>query len=331
MIIENAFHYLPEILCGSNYAAQKYEAGIVNAVSLAVLQELNARNVPNPLAALTVEKLYSEDGFDRPDELAKRRYLRADLFVDTTRTFLGTAALSRFGWRHQNYLEAKFFRPDKAPSTLNAADLLGDLIRLCCMVPPRVHGWNNPRHPKPSPCDGSPAADGRYADICVGRYLLHVYEGDPEQLLGKTVRPWTKEMRQPGDKQISIKIGDDGAETFKRTISKELGELGLTVSITNRVIGQREKLGKTSYLCVLTRINSFTATFGDLSWSEGDDRRGTESSPGAWAKLQAIVGKHLLFSGKVTEETEDMPPSDMEFEIDELSQDPEWVYLDLPF
>jgi hypothetical protein len=39
MLIENAFHYLPEILCGSNYAVQEYEAGIVNAVSLAVLQE----------------------------------------------------------------------------------------------------------------------------------------------------------------------------------------------------------------------------------------------------------------------------------------------------
>jgi hypothetical protein len=109
MLIENAFHYLPEILSGSNYAAQDYEAGIVNAVSLAVLQELNARNVPNPLAGLSVEKLYSPLGFGRPDNISnKKRHLRADLFIDTSRTMIGSEGLSRFGWRHKNYLEANF-------------------------------------------------------------------------------------------------------------------------------------------------------------------------------------------------------------------------------
>ena len=215
MLIENAFHYLPEILCGSNYAAQDYEAGIVNAVSLAVLQELNARNVPNPLAALSIEKLYSKEGFERPDGVAhKKRHLRADLFVDASRTYVASEGLSRFGWRHKNYLEAKFFRPGGASSTNNAALLIGDVIRLCCLVPPIVMGWDKKRAPKVSPCDGDPAADGKYQNICVGRYLLHVYEGSVQTLIGKKARPWAKELRSPSGKLIELKIGDDKSKHF---------------------------------------------------------------------------------------------------------------------
>jgi len=315
MLIENAFHYLPEILSGSNYAAQDYEAGIVNAVSLAVLQELNARNVPNPLAALSVEKLYSSAGFERPDNHPdKKRHLRADLFVDTSKTFVASEGLSRFGWRHKNYLEAKFFRPGGASSTNNAALLLGDVIRLCCLVPPVVVGWNRKKNPKPSPCDGAPSADGRYRDICVGRYLLHVYEGSVQTLMGKKARPWAKELRNPSGSKIEVKIGDDKADTFKKAISNDLGELKVKVGFTNRVISQLEAAEKTHYLCVLTRIDSFSVTLGDLSWEEDEKREGLESKAGAWRELQAKVGKHLLFTSKLKKKGEDMPPTDDELE-----------------
>src|ERR1700677_1354754 len=268
MLIENAFHYLPEILCGSNYALQEYEAGIVNAISLAVLQELNARNVPNPLASLTVEKLYSKTGFDRPDGDTKKRHLRADLFVDTSRTFVATEGLSRFGWRHKNYLESKFFRPGGPASTTNAALLLSDVIRLCCLVPPTVEGWHRTHNRKPSPCDGDPALDGRYTDICVGRYLLHVYEGSPQTLVGIRSRSWVKELRSPAGTRLNIKIGDDKADTFKRTISNDLAELEIDVGFTNRVIAQNQAQNRSHYLCVLTRIDRFTIKLGNLSWRE---------------------------------------------------------------
>lgn len=274
MLVENAFHYLPEILCGSNYAAQDYEAGIVNAVSLALLQELNARNVPNPLAALTVEKLYATTGFARPDDDNKRRYLRADLFVDTSRTFLGTEALSRFGWRHRNYVEAKFFRPGSAPSTTSAAVLLGDVIRLCTLTPPTVHGWNHKRNPRPSPCDGKPSQDGKYDSICVGRYLLHVYEGDPAVLVGKRGRGWLKSLRSPGSGSIELQVGADKAATFREALSVELADLRIKANFTNRVLQQSPKKDGVQYLCVLTRIDAFSVTLGELSWEENANREG---------------------------------------------------------
>ena len=315
MLIENAFHYLPEILSGSNYAAQDYEAGIVNAVSLAVLQELNARNVPNPLAALSVEKLYSPTGFDRPDDHpTKKRHLRADLFVDTVRTLVASEGLSRFGWRHKNYLEAKFFRPGSASSTINAALLLGDVIRLCCLVPPTVLGWNRKTKPNSSPCDGIPAEDGKYRDICVGRYLLHVYEGPVQALMGKKARTWAKELRSPSGASIDVGIGDDKAKTFKSALSNNLEQLKLKVGFTNRVISQQEAVGKTHYLCVLTRIDSFSATIGELSWTENEAREGQESKSGDWHKLQAVVGKHLLFTSKQKKKGEDIPPTEDELE-----------------
>ena len=322
MLIENAFHYLPEILSGSNYAAQDYEAGIVNAVSLAVLQELNARNVPNPLAALSVEKLYSSTGFERPDNNPdKKRHLRADLFVDTSKTFVACEGLSRFGWRHKNYLEAKFFRPGSASSTNNAALLLGDVIRLCCLVPPMVAGLRRKKNPKPSPCDGDPSADGKYSEICVGRYLLHVYEGSVETLMGKKARPWAKELRIPSGSKIEVKIGDDKADTFKKALSSDLAELKVKIGFTNRVISQLEAAGKTHYLCVLTRIDSFAVTLGDLSWTENEKREGLESKAGAWRELQATVGKHLLFTSKLKKKGEDIPPTGDELESLEGAED----------
>lgn len=48
MLIEQAFLALPEILHGWGYQDQDYEAGLVNAFSLALLQVLNGRNAPNP-------------------------------------------------------------------------------------------------------------------------------------------------------------------------------------------------------------------------------------------------------------------------------------------
>ena len=312
MLIENAFHYLPEILTGSNYAAQGYEAGIVNAISLAVLQELNARNVPNPIAALTVEKLYNENGFERPDASPKKRYLRSDLFVDTSRTFVATAALGRFGWRHRNYVEAKFFRPGGPPSTTAAAVLLGDLIRLCSLTPPVVS--SNRHNRLPSPCAGALSADGKYKEICVARYFLHVYEGTPEDRVGKRSRKWLKTLRTPGTGTLEIRVGDDSADTFKNAISPELQDLKLTANIFNQVIEQRTEENVTSYLCVLTRIESFKVSCGNLSWAETNSREGTESSSGDWTKLQALIGKHILFSSSAKSTEEETPPSSDEKE-----------------
>ena len=58
MIIEQALIALPELLLGNHYAVQEYEAGIVGVFSMAILQELNGRNVSHPVQHLQAERRY---------------------------------------------------------------------------------------------------------------------------------------------------------------------------------------------------------------------------------------------------------------------------------
>jgi hypothetical protein len=163
MLIEQAFCALPEILCGTSYPKHEYEGGLVSAFTMAILQELNGRNVANPLSCLQSEHLYwKRDEASRFDN----RYLRADLVVKLASLSQGNTRISSYGWRDENWLEAKFFRtsgrtsssnPKKATNALiNTLDLLVDVIRLATLI-------------KESPNSSSQTA----------RYLLHVYDAAP--------------------------------------------------------------------------------------------------------------------------------------------------------
>ena len=55
MLFEQALYSLPEILLGNDYSKTNYELGLVSAFSQVVLQELNGRNVLNPISCLTSE------------------------------------------------------------------------------------------------------------------------------------------------------------------------------------------------------------------------------------------------------------------------------------
>src|ERR1039457_333080 len=106
MILEQAFFALPEVLHGSGYQQQDYESGLVSALSQAVLQVLNGRNVPNPIACIQNERLYRPNGLYHG--LDQPRYLRADLFLDVSRLHVANRRLSQYGWRHRIWIEAKF-------------------------------------------------------------------------------------------------------------------------------------------------------------------------------------------------------------------------------
>ena len=108
MLIEQALFSLPEVLTGGGYPKQDYEGGIVAALGQSLLQELNGRNAVNPLSHLIAERLYLKTGFAGAN--GKKRYLRADLHLNLKPLRLGTKRLSGFGWRHSNWIEAKFFR-----------------------------------------------------------------------------------------------------------------------------------------------------------------------------------------------------------------------------
>jgi hypothetical protein len=190
MLIEQAFMSLPEIMLGAGYARQEYEAGIVSAFSLAILQELNGRNVTKPISCMCAEKKYLEKG----------RSLRADLHLNLSHTYTGSHALSKFGYRFSNWIEAKYFRKTKGtpPSTKNLGMLAADIIRL--MVLPPL---------------------GTKERSSTGRYLLHVYQGDPlrhinpkRKARGAPDRVWPTKLVQAGTQIVESLELDQEKEAF---------------------------------------------------------------------------------------------------------------------
>ena len=171
MILEQALFHLPEILTGSGYPRQSYEGGIVGAFSLAILQALNGRNIPNPISCLHAEKPFQLDGWKR-GETKRRRYLRSDLHLNLEANEIGSDRLAAYGWRFRNWIEAKFFRKSTSNPQQNTAAILADLLRLLALVP------------NLAPANG----DGR---IITGRYLLHIYEAfDPKVYLSFKKANW---------------------------------------------------------------------------------------------------------------------------------------------
>jgi hypothetical protein len=252
MLIEQAFHNLPEILVGSGYAKQDYqkgfEASIVGAFSLAVLQELNGRNAPNPISFLVAEKRYP--GIE-PN-------LRADLFVNLSRLFTGSEEYADFGFRFCNWLEAKYFRRTGGtpPVTPNLGSIVADILRLTVLVPQEDHAR-------------------------AGRYFLHVYRGDPiqEKLINDTredgsKRDWVTKLLAAGDHEIAdLELAKEKQwPSFFQHLGKPFDSATCQLSVTNYRIVPPHKKNDPSYTLILTRINSAKFVFNGTSWTINSDR-----------------------------------------------------------
>jgi hypothetical protein len=266
VIIEQAFIALPELLLGNRYLVQDYEAGIVGVFSMAILQELNGRNVTHPIQHLQAERRYTA--------VSPRR---ADLFVNTRRLMVTNRRLANYGWRHHNWVEAKFYRNKLAlqrHATNKATfqgQLIADLIRLTCLVPLTL---------------------GRLDSN--GRYFLHVYDDEPRYYLPYQNRPWVRALHQAGRQDIVITqlAGESG--TAKNQFGEGLEDLRIQATVTNLVNFPITTPGEeTHYWCVLTRFDAFSVTL-DNSWFQIHTNRVTaESQPGAHANIVNTVSNEL--------------------------------------
>lgn len=244
MIIEQAFYNLPEILTGAGYAEQEVEAGIVASLSLALLQELNGRNVDNPISVIQAEKAYTK--------LAKNH--RCDLFVKLhKKLYVGSKDFSEFGFRYFNWIEAKYFRHFNR--TQNTVNLFADILRL--VVLPEPLGGKT----------GSPV--GENGKVRNGRYLLHVYLGDPSTTLSAfrgngTERKWIDLLMKPGFQDIAdFDLLPEPGKYFKPVGKDGLRQVKMSISVTNRTIEPRpdpttKTIGADQYKFVLTRIDKAT-------------------------------------------------------------------------
>lgn len=168
MLFEQAFMALPEFLVGAPYLRYDQEATLVTAFTMSVLQELNGRNIDNPISVIREEVRY-----------VPKRNLMADAHIREDATGPLSDALRRYGTRPEAFLEAKYFRKKAAgrptlDSTKAALDLIRDVIRLCCL-PNEVVGAP-PKH---------------------SRYLLHSYQDSIKDFLTKTKRKQKAKLGKP--------------------------------------------------------------------------------------------------------------------------------------
>lgn len=249
MLIEQAFHNLPEILLGAGYARQEYaqgfEASIVGAFSLAILQELNGRNASNPISYFMAEKRYP----------ALAENVRADLHIDLSRLLSGSEAYSHFGFRFSNWIEAKYFRVTNGnpPNTQNLGAIAADLVRLIGLVPREEATGGKTR---------------------TGRYFLHVYQGDPFEKkhvistrADKTERDWIKKLTTPGVQVINdLELSSEKKwKSFFKHIPKSLDTAVVALGITNYVLKPTTEPENDLYTMVLTRIDSAKITWMNMT------------------------------------------------------------------
>lgn len=313
MIPEQALLHLPEILTGSGYPEQHYESGIVSAFSLALLQALNGRNVPNPISCLQTEKPFrGRAGWPRPAPETPR-FLRADLNVRLHQMKAGSKRLAAYGWRHDNWIESKFFRGAAPNKQVNTGSLLADLLRLLALVP-SYRARKSPDHET------------------TGRYLLHVYEGlDPSpyhQMKKQTggsseIRKWLAPLLTTGRNQCeSILLSEYEAGGILGEINAHLGELQIEFDATTFQVEPTVDLGAdyTQYTCVLSRIDAFKLTRGQVSLQVCADRSviETPSKDHVTAEIREHVGRWISTKASGVEAKQ---PDEDEAEDEEASED----------
>ena len=288
MILEQAFTHLPEVLHGSGYQQQSYEAGIVGAFALAVLQALNGRNVANPIACMQFERQFRAGG--KYTGLEKARYLRADLFVDIERLYVANRRLAQYGWRHDSWIEAKFLRNQAGDGTSHSgnktahtASFIADIIRLAALVP---------------------ETKSKYSSH--GRYFLHVYDADPKFYLTVTTRDWAKAICTPGSQSIKIDAIDALPPTIRRLLG-EFRDLSVSAEITTSAITPTNTTHRPCYWMYLTRLDDVKVQWGTHSFHVASDRKVTMSSDGALDLIAAYVAETIHVAVASAEEE---PPAE---------------------
>lgn len=269
MIIEGAFYKLPELLLGHSFPESQYEATLTSNLAMAILLELNARNVPMPQGRVHVE---------RPYEVSKPGpACRADLYVDLEGLYPTGSWLRNYGVKEKNWIESKFYggigrASGTETKTSNAGQIARDLLRLCLFVE-ELQG--KIRHN--------------------GRYLLVVFNRKPEAYLAfqrakGQDRHWLRQLLSPGRHCVSFSTRDEASSFLKGMGSGFVGstaslDLALNV-ITYSFTPDSESFGF-AHQGYLVRIVDFEIAFG-LHRLEFMDRADI-----AWTKEQADLRKQM--------------------------------------
>ncbi len=232
----------------------------MSAFSMAVLQELNGRNINNPISCLRSEVTY-------PAAPGKR----ADIHLDLESMNILTPELKQYGIYRHNWLEAKYFRlNDEDKPTVDSLKvvllILKDLIRLVALPPE----------------DNRPTSEA-------ARFLLHAYQGEPKKHIAEKkntrggavgfTRTWVRKIRSAGIQTIETIHAAGEVTQFDAIIGAPLRGLEVSMKVANLVYEPRTAATNV-YWCYLTRVDDFKVSLG-AEWYERKDGTFTESAPGA--------------------------------------------------
>lgn len=270
MLLESAFFALPEFLHGTPYERYDYEATVVMALGMALLQELNGRNVNNPVSALRGEVRY-QAGYAS----------RADMHLSLASLGLFTDELRAFGYKDHNWLEAKYLQLNdqgapKLASSAATSSLAADLFRLA-LYPP----------------EGQANAGASHAS----RYFLHVYQASPESMLsfernvggGRIRRDWLDALTNPGREEVSLQVsGESRLTNFKGSCGGPFPVMNLTLTITTFEV--KPLTGGVATHFYLSRIDKVVCDVQGLGFTV-DGPALTETHPGAFdaVRLGALM------------------------------------------
>lgn len=256
MIIESAFWKLPELLTRDyDLLRGTSEATVVHLLAVAILMELNARNVQRPFQYVEVEKPYPiprrESGVP----------IRADLFVDLGRIIPKTndGPMALYGTRALNWIEAKtFFRSIKQGGTpartANAGKIVRDLLRICLLPGQRL----------------------------ASRYLVLVFSGEPSQSLAlqrsnQRERAWLSRLLTEGYiDDVSFNLADEPQSLRKRVgpgfFDSSDSELQFDLKLRTMTFQPKSQdLPSSAFWGYLIRIRFFHIAMPNLSVSFGDE------------------------------------------------------------
>ncbi|MGM0214940.1 hypothetical protein [Enterococcus sp. AZ109] len=212
MIIESSFFKTLEALLANADGENLRERSFVNIFSNCILQELNSKNVDNPLHLIQLEK-----PFDHYASTATHRK-RCDLYVDFEE-FILKDELKPYKIYSKNWLEFKYFgnaeRVTGNPTTVkNVGKIINDLIRL---------GWNQYKS----------------ADKDQGYYFSVGFRHEKFAYLARTStrknndRQWLSTIFLPGIHDITINLQNETKEAKKAVEFDNISTFNLRVKTTN--------------------------------------------------------------------------------------------------
>ena len=287
MLIESAFSMLPETVAGYGFQKVKREANAVGSFAFSLLNALHSKNILDPIQRIQMEKHYASKTVPLPQNGDNRH---CDIFLDYGGSKIGTVALANFGWRYQNYLEAKFLRSYRRTpsgqdtrSSANSAEIVADLIRLVALVPEPQAIANQPN-----------------AKTSSARYFLCLSDFAPQIFINQYLKSIHSLFENPTKKgAISVDLTTGKASgAFANSVGVGFNSLRIELShVTCFAHYPLDPTSPNSLWMLLLRIDAATiqmaAQGNNYSFTIGTDRSLTQGNPGDYAAIRDFIAVNI--------------------------------------